>query len=128
MFNIGGGEVVVIALVALIVLGPQRLPDAARQAGKMLADLRRLSSGFQDELKGAFDDSAINGPAIEHRESMGSVPADSSAMSSAIASVSEQHPPRRTPLQAAPNAEPAKSTRAKKAGNKPAKRPSAEGK
>ena len=33
MFNVGGGEVLVIALIALIVLGPQRLPDAARQVG-----------------------------------------------------------------------------------------------
>src|SRR3972149_5216026 len=40
MFNIGGGEFLVIALVALIVLGPQRLPDAARQAGRAMAELR----------------------------------------------------------------------------------------
>jgi sec-independent protein translocase protein TatB len=56
MFNIGGGEVIVILLVALIVLGPQRLPGVARQAGKVLADLRRMSTGFQNELRTAFDD------------------------------------------------------------------------
>ena len=39
MFNIGGGEVLVIALIALIVLGPQRLPDAARQVGKAMGEL-----------------------------------------------------------------------------------------
>ena len=55
MFNIGGGELIVIMLIALIVLGPQRLPDAARQVGKALSDLRRLSTGFQNEVRTALD-------------------------------------------------------------------------
>lgn len=55
MFNVGGAELLVIALVALIVLGPDRLPDAARQAGKMLGELRRISSGFQNELRSAIE-------------------------------------------------------------------------
>lgn len=55
MFNIGGGELIVILLIALIVLGPQRLPDAARQLGKAMGDLRRLSSGFQNEMKQALE-------------------------------------------------------------------------
>ena len=56
MFNIGGGEFLVIALIALIVLGPQRLPEAARQVGKVMADLRRISTGFQNEIRTAFDE------------------------------------------------------------------------
>jgi len=55
MFNIGGGEVLVILLIALIVLGPDKLPNAARQAGKYLGDFRRMSSGFQRELRDAMD-------------------------------------------------------------------------
>jgi sec-independent protein translocase protein TatB len=55
MFNIGGGELIVILLIALIVLGPQRLPDAARQIGKTMGELRRLSSGFQNEMKQALE-------------------------------------------------------------------------
>ena len=55
MFNVGGGELLVILLVALIVLGPQRLPDAARQVGRVMGDIRRISNGFQRELKDAFD-------------------------------------------------------------------------
>jgi Tat protein translocase TatB subunit len=55
MFNIGGGELIVIMLIALIVLGPQRLPDAARQIGKAMSDLRRLSTGFQNEVRSAID-------------------------------------------------------------------------
>lgn len=55
MFNVGGGEVLVILLIALIVLGPDKLPDAARQAGKYLGDFRRMSNGFQRELRDAMD-------------------------------------------------------------------------
>ncbi len=35
MFNVGGGEVLVILLIAIIVLGPDKLPNAAKQAGKL---------------------------------------------------------------------------------------------
>jgi len=43
MFNVGGGEFLIILLVALVVLGPTRLPEAARQIGKVLGDFRRMS-------------------------------------------------------------------------------------
>ena len=56
MLNLGTGELVVIFLVALIVLGPSKLPDAARQMGRMAAELRRLSAGFQDEMRAAMQE------------------------------------------------------------------------
>ncbi len=56
MFNIGGGELLIIFLVALVVLGPTKLPEAARQIGKVMGEFRRLSAGFQNELKSAMDD------------------------------------------------------------------------
>jgi sec-independent protein translocase protein TatB len=55
MFNVGGGELLVILLVALLVLGPQRLPGAARQVGRVMGDIRRISAGFQQELRDALD-------------------------------------------------------------------------
>ena len=55
MFNVGGGELLVIALVALLVLGPQRLPEAARTVGKVVGEIRRLSTGFQREVRDAFE-------------------------------------------------------------------------
>jgi sec-independent protein translocase protein TatB len=60
MFNVGGGELLVIMLIALIVLGPQRLPDAVRQVGRVVGEVRRVSSGFQQELKDAFDEPAVD--------------------------------------------------------------------
>jgi sec-independent protein translocase protein TatB len=71
MFNVGGGELLVILLLALIVLGPQKLPDAVRQAGRVMGEVRRISSGFQQELKDAFDqgDEVVELPA-RRRESV----------------------------------------------------------
>lgn len=55
MFNVGGGEMVVILLLALLVLGPERLPKAMGQVGRTVAQMRKLSSGFQDEIRRAMD-------------------------------------------------------------------------
>lgn len=55
MFNIGSGEMIVIFLLALLVLGPERLPKAMGQVGRAVAQMRKLSSGFQDEIRRAMD-------------------------------------------------------------------------
>lgn len=56
MFNVGPGELLVILLVALVVLGPDKLPDAARKMGNVMGELRRMSHGFQEEMRGAFEE------------------------------------------------------------------------
>jgi Tat protein translocase TatB subunit len=55
MFNIGTGEVLIILFLALIVLGPDKLPEFARKVGRVTSELRRMSHGFQQELKEAVD-------------------------------------------------------------------------
>ena len=51
MFGIGLPELVVILAVALIVLGPQRLPEVARMLGRAYAQLRRASEEFQQTIR-----------------------------------------------------------------------------
>lgn len=51
-----------ILVVALMVLGPKRLPDAARQVGKAMSEFRRVSSDLQNEVKGAFAEPEIVEP------------------------------------------------------------------
>src|SRR3990170_1878443 len=58
VFNLSGSEIVVILLLALVVLGPEKLPDAMRRAGKTFAEIKKLSSGFQDEVRKGFEEPA----------------------------------------------------------------------
>ncbi|CAK7011583.1 MAG: Sec-independent protein translocase protein TatB [Desulfovibrio sp.] len=47
MFGLGGGEILIILVVALLVLGPEKLPRFMRTVGKAVGELRRASTEFQ---------------------------------------------------------------------------------
>ncbi len=51
MFNVGIGEIITILLVCLLVFGPERLPEIARQVGRALGKLRLASQGALDQLR-----------------------------------------------------------------------------
>jgi sec-independent protein translocase protein TatB len=51
MFNIGPGEFALIAVAALLVLGPKRLPELARGLGKFMREFRRQT----DEVRGVVE-------------------------------------------------------------------------
>jgi Tat protein translocase TatB subunit len=55
MFNVGGGEIFMILLLALLLLGPEKLPETARKVGKFMAEVRRVTSGFEEEVRSAMD-------------------------------------------------------------------------
>ena len=54
MGNIGGGEILIILLVALIFLGPEKMPEVARQVGKVVGEIRKMSNAFQNEIQSAM--------------------------------------------------------------------------
>jgi sec-independent protein translocase protein TatA len=58
MPSLGPMEILVILVVALVVLGPTRLPEAGRQVGRAMSEFRRWSTGVQNELRTALDDTA----------------------------------------------------------------------
>jgi sec-independent protein translocase protein TatB len=51
VFNVGPLELMVLALVGLVVLGPDRLPGLARDAARMLRTLRELATGAREQLR-----------------------------------------------------------------------------
>jgi sec-independent protein translocase protein TatB len=56
VFNLKGSEIVFLLLIALVVLGPEKLPDAIRKFGRVYGELRKMANGFQGELRQAFDE------------------------------------------------------------------------
>ena len=53
MFGMGPTELIVILVIALLVLGPQRLPDLARSLGRAIGEFKRATSDIQNELDNA---------------------------------------------------------------------------
>ena len=51
MFGVGLPEMAVIIVIAVIVFGPDRLPDFARQAGRMLRQVRDFSQAARDDIR-----------------------------------------------------------------------------
>ncbi len=55
MFDIGFSELLLFGVIALMVLGPEKLPQAARTAGQWYAKLRRTVSTLQSEIEAELD-------------------------------------------------------------------------
>jgi Tat protein translocase TatB subunit len=87
MFGIGMPELILILALALIVLGPKRLPEVARMLGKGLSEFRRATDELKDELRQVD---------LESEPSIKPKPADPAPTptpeSSASASSSQGHP------------------------------------
>lgn len=50
MFDIGIGEIIVLAVIGLLIFGPERLPKAAADAARMLKQVRSMAAGARKEL------------------------------------------------------------------------------
>ena len=66
MFGIGFPELLLIAVIALVVIGPKRLPDLARALGRGFAEFRRAT----EELKQSFEEETRIARAKELREKL----------------------------------------------------------
>lgn len=53
-------EVVVIAIAAIVIIGPERLPEVSRSMGRALGKLRSVRDGFRDEMKAAAKESGLD--------------------------------------------------------------------
>jgi Tat protein translocase TatB subunit len=97
MFGIGMTELLVIFVVALLVLGPKRLPELARSLGRGLAEFRRASTDMRREFLDFAEDVRIQDPARSPapQPSAGTdAPADQDTGAPADAKPSEPAPSR----------------------------------
>ncbi|MFZ9731286.1 MAG: Sec-independent protein translocase subunit TatA/TatB [Ilumatobacteraceae bacterium] len=75
MFNLSGTELVFIAVLGLIVLGPEKLPGAMRRAGKIYREIRNISSTVQREVNKVMEEpmrqvkSLVDEPASQLKKS-----------------------------------------------------------
>jgi TatA/E family protein of Tat protein translocase len=88
MFGIGMTELIVILAIALVVLGPKKLPEIARSLGRGLAEFRRASSEMRREFLDVTDESRPMTPAAP------APPAEGAAAPSAVAAAPK--PPETT--------------------------------
>lgn len=83
MFGIGMPEMFLILAIALIVIGPKKLPDLAKSLGRALGEFKRATSDFKDsmgmdelkDVKNAFDDMNHN-----VKEAIDMAPTDSDSL------------------------------------------------
>ncbi len=59
MFDIGWGELVLVGLVALIVIGPKELPTVLRTAGQWMGKVKRMASEFQGQFQEALREAEV---------------------------------------------------------------------
>lgn len=52
--RIGGYEILLVLILALLIFGPKRLPDIARQVGRAIREVRKVSSEFEREVRTSF--------------------------------------------------------------------------
>jgi len=101
-------HLVVIFLVALIVLGPEKLPEVARVLGKMMAEFRRVTGDFRSQIEGEVRDlerQARIRETIEYERTLaGAVPQPTESIGDA-APAFEAPAPAAQPAEPLPNEE-----------------------
>ena len=110
MFNLSGSEIIVILLLALVILGPEKLPEAMRKAGRAYSELRKMANSFQSEVRSVIDEpmDELRGTADMLRDATDfsggkkGAPAKSAAKNPRPS----PSPARSAPAVAAPSAEP----------------------
>jgi sec-independent protein translocase protein TatB len=65
MLNVGFGELLMVVIVVLVVFGPERLPDVARQIGRFLGQVRLTTQRMLDELKNEAELRDLNLPDLQ---------------------------------------------------------------
>ena len=97
MFDFAFSEMLLAALVALVVLGPERLPQAARAAGRMAGKLQRLAGSLKAELAQHADMADLRRMQETLADTANELRQEMQHLRSSAAPAWERLPPQRTP-------------------------------
>ncbi len=101
--TLGGPELFLIFVVALIVFGPRKLPEIGKSLGKMMAEFRKASNDFRSTIETEVEAEKIRdamkiepshygGPAVEGTQASGGAPASSGGAAPSAGSGTEPAP------------------------------------
>lgn len=100
MFDVGFDELLVIAIVAIVVIGPKDLPLALRTAGRWIGKVRRVSGHFRSGIETMIREAELEEMERKWREQNEAIMAstnvhtpDTESAAAAAASVGEEPPP-----------------------------------
>ncbi|HVJ28837.1 MAG TPA: Sec-independent protein translocase protein TatB [Gammaproteobacteria bacterium] len=105
MFEIGPGELVLVAIIGLLVLGPQRLPKVAAEVGKWVSRARRTATQLRRQLEREIELSEIEKPSSPPAPPSPSPPPSAAQPTGEVppgpgTHVDQQEPPGSTPPEA----------------------------
>lgn len=84
MFDIGFSELVVVGVVALIVIGPERLPKVARTAGHLLGRFQRYAAGVKSDISREMQMDELRKVGHDFKESIEAAASDVSTRANAV--------------------------------------------
>ena len=96
MFGLGFGEIILVLVVALLVLGPEKLPKLAKQLGRGMREFRRAAAEFQTTLSDADPNRVQPRPKTPTKAPEGTIDS-SKALSEPKAEQSSEPVPESTP-------------------------------
>jgi len=108
MFDIGFMELLIVAVIALLVLGPERLPIAARNAGRWFGKARRMVNQFSREIDRQIEAEELRAELKKHGESLNideDVRNIQKTVNQALNEAEEYEPLPRSQADAPPNTE-----------------------